>query len=297
MKPLYIWAGGKGKMIPKYNINPGIPLSDYDVFVEPFFGGGAMSSYIFSKNNKIKFVINDKNPEIIGIYNAIKYSVDAFIMKMDQLENKFLPLNKDNRKTFYYELRNEYTTAWQKWSPTEESAVLYFLMKTGFNGIWQTNLTSNGRFATPAGLLSQTDSCYDKQNVYEWHRFLQQVDVMCGDWYECCNKIKDKAFYFMDPPYRDSFTQYGQIFNDNDHINLIQECNRLNDSGNYVFYCNRKTDDDFYENHRGSLNIAYYPIIYTAGRRATTRDGKKEAKSAVEILLYSPRLDDDNLFS
>ena len=41
MKPLYIWAGGKNKMIPKYLENPGIP-SDKTTFIEPFFGGGAV---------------------------------------------------------------------------------------------------------------------------------------------------------------------------------------------------------------------------------------------------------------
>ena len=35
-----MWAGGKNKMIPKYQNDPGIPYSGYDTFVEPFFGGG-----------------------------------------------------------------------------------------------------------------------------------------------------------------------------------------------------------------------------------------------------------------
>lgn len=36
LKPLYMWAGGKNKMIPKYKENPGIPVRGYTTYVEPF---------------------------------------------------------------------------------------------------------------------------------------------------------------------------------------------------------------------------------------------------------------------
>jgi len=294
MKPLYIWAGGKNKMIPKYRLDPGIPYSGYDTFVEPFFGGGAMMIHIYENNPTVKrFVMNDINPEIVGVYRAIKTNVVDFIARMDQLQAAYLPLNKADRKKFFYDLRKEYTTNWTQWNSVEESATLYFLMKTAFNGIWQTNQTSNGRFATPCGLLNHTTKCYDKDNVLEWNVFLQKVDIRCGDWSACTSNIEGKTFFFFDPPYRDSFTSYSQVFDDNQHLALIDFCKQEDLKGNIVMYCNRDAGDSFYTDNQGQLSISYYNVTYTAGRRKQNKDdsGKivsQTAKGAREILLYSP---------
>lgn len=291
MKPLYIWAGGKNKMIPKYKENPSIPYSGYDTFVEPFFGGGAMMIHIYENAPEVKkFVMNDINPEIVGIYRAIKTDLSAFLARMDSLSSQYLPLNKSDRKKFYYALRDTYTTNWTQWTATEESATLYFLMKTAFNGIWQTTQTSNGRFATPCGLLNQKTTVYDKDNVIEWNTFLQRVDIHCGPWQNCVDQIGDRAFYFFDPPYRDSFTSYSQTFDDSDQIELIEYSKIVDAEGHLVFYCNRDAGDTFYTDLQENLAIAYYDVTYTAGRRATEDSGARTAKSAREVLLYSNRI-------
>ena len=287
MKPLYMWAGGKNKMIPQYLDTPGIPKTGYDTYVEPFFGGGAMMVWAAQHCPDIKrFVLNDVNQEIIGIYIAIKYDVDNFIKRMDDLSAQYLPLDKTERKKFYYALRDEYTQNYQQWNSTTESATLYFLMKTAFNGIWQTTKASKGRFATPSGLLNQKDTVYDADNVKEWHEFLQRVDITCGDWKQACSVV-GTAFYFMDPPYRDSFTNYNTVFDDTAHKDLIDYCNQQDALGHYVYYCNRDAGDNFYDVNKGNLELKTYSTKYTAGRRATEEDGSRTAKKATEILLHS----------
>lgn len=292
MKPLYIWAGGKNKMIPKYLETPSIPTSGYDTYVEPFFGGGAMMIWVKENCPEVKrFVLNDVKEEIVGIYTAIKNDLDPFLVRLDVLSNQYLPLEKDARKKMYYDLRDEYTQKWTQWTRTEEAATLYFLMKTAFNGIWQETKTSNGRFATPSGLLNHTTKVYDRDNVLEWHNFLQSVDIYCGDWKDACKNVEERAFYFMDPPYRDSFTSYGEGFTDQDHADLIKFCCDKDSQGDYVFYCNRDdADDGFFDTHQQQLSKQNYSIKYTAGRRATEEDGERTAKSAKEILLYSSRI-------
>jgi len=289
MKPLYMWAGGKNKMIKKYQESPGIPLSGYDTYVEPFFGGGAMMIHVYENNPTVqRFVMNDINPEIIGIYNAIKNDVENFKDRMDILESQWLPLEKDERKKFYYSLRDEYTQSWDQWNSTEESATLYFLMKTAFNGIWQTNLKSNGRFATPVGLCNQTTKVYDKSNVDEWHMFLQKVDIYCGDWNDCVQNVDcERAFFFMDPPYIDSFTTYSQVFDNNEQIKLLNFCHKVDSLGDYVFFCNRSDGSNIWTDNQKELDLKYYDIKYTVGRRATEEDGSRSAKKAVEVLLHS----------
>lgn len=291
LKPLYMWAGGKNKMIPKYRENPGIPVRGYTTYVEPFFGSGAMMLYVAQHNPYIKkFVINDINPEIMGIYRAIKNDVETFIKVMDALEERFIPLDKPDRKTFYYDMRMEYMTDYQKWDRTTESGVLYFLMKTGFNGIWQTCKVSQGRFGTPSGLLNQKTNVYDKNNVIEWNTFLQKVDIHSIDWKKLVYKIKEKMFIFVDPPYRGSFTQYGQTFTDDDQQECIEFCNIMSEENSIVMFCGRETGDDFYIKHKGNLNIDYYNVTYTAGRRKQkeTENGTTfHAKLAREILIHN----------
>lgn len=287
MKPLYMWAGGKTKMIPKYEVLPGIPKSGYDTYVEPFFGGGAMMIYMAKTNPSIKrFVMNDINEEIIGIYRAIKSDMNTFLNEVDMLSNKYLPMKKEDRKKFYYDTRSAYIKDYNQWTKTKESAVLYFLMKTSFNGIFQSMKEANGRFATPCGLLNHKNDVYDKANVYAWNNFLQVVDIHSGDWQKCVESVNSKAFFFMDPPYRDSFAQYEQEFPDSVHVELINSCKEQHTMGNQVFYCNRDCNDTFYDDHRGNLQISYYDVTYTAGRRATDENKKKQAKKAREILLH-----------
>lgn len=297
MKPLYMWAGGKNKMIPKYLERPGIPTAGYDTYVEPFFGGGAMMIWIYENCPTVtRFVLNDINTEIVGIYQAIKTDVVQFIARMDQLQAQYIPLSKDNRRTFFYDLRKQYATNWTQWSATDESATLYFLMKTAFNGIWQTTKEANGRFCTPCGLLNQKTTVYDQGNVMEWHQFLQRVTICSGSWQQAVTQTEGRTFYFFDPPYRDSFTQYGTTFDDQAHLQLIDFCKQTDLLGNLVMYCNRKAGDTdtFYTNNQGHLALDEYDIKYTAGRRATEKDKDdntvRTAKAAREILLYSPAI-------
>lgn len=295
MKPLYMWAGGKNKMIPKYQVNPGIPMTGYDTYVEPFFGGGAMMIHVYENNPTVKnFVLNDINTEIVGLYQAIKNHVDEFIRECDAYCAAYLPLNATDRKAYYYKIRKEYTTNYASWSSTKESATLYFLMKTAFNGIWQSTKEAKGRFCTPSGLLNHKGSVYDKENVMQWHTFLQRVTIHSGSWQNCVEVTQGCAFYFFDPPYRDSFTQYGTTFDDSAHVDLINFCKSADQAGHLIMYCNRKAGDvdDFYTRNQGQLLLNEYDIKYTAGRRATEKDKDdktvRTAKAAREILLYSP---------
>lgn len=277
-------------MISKYQRDPGIPTTGYTTFVEPFFGGGAMMVYLYHHAPHIKrFVINDINPELMGIYRAIKTDVRSFLHHLDQLTSEYLPLDHTGRKAWYYDVRTQYTTDYQAWGSIRESATLYFLMKTGFNGIWQTNKASRGRFATPAGLLNHIRTVHDVENIWAWNRFLQQADLHCDDWRTVCDTISDPSFFFFDPPYRNSFTQYGQVFTDADHDQLIRYSQSRANNGDVVMYCNRHADDTFYEDRRGTLRLTEYPITYTAGRRKKHGDGSHSAKAATEILLsYVP---------
>ena len=86
LKPLYIWAGGKTKMLPKYVNNPGIPLSGYKTYVEPFFGGGAMMCWINEHNPDItRYVINEFRFHVIYNISSNVGSMNIIQTLLDML--------------------------------------------------------------------------------------------------------------------------------------------------------------------------------------------------------------------
>jgi DNA adenine methylase len=279
MKPLFIWAGGKNKMLKHYK--PFIPKNVLS-YCEPFFGGGAMFIHVVEKYAPKELIINDINSDIIRIYKTIKSDCNNFISVMDELSEEYLPLDKAARKDYYYSLRHKHAYDYVSWDSTREAAVLYFLMKTGFNGIFQLNINTNNRYGTPSGLLNQKDKVYEKDVVEWWNKTLQNTTILSGNWKDSVSYIEDKedSFIFLDPPYRGSFTSYGQEFGDDKQRELISYVQSQKQST--VFLCNRDVNDGFYNDI--NLKIDKFDITYTAGRRKKTEDGF-EAKPAIELLI------------
>jgi DNA adenine methylase len=65
MKPPLTYYGGKQKLAK--TINQLIP--EHRIYVEPFFGGGAV---FFAKNPSLLEVINDTNGELMNFYKVMK---------------------------------------------------------------------------------------------------------------------------------------------------------------------------------------------------------------------------------
>ena len=279
MKPLFIWAGGKNKMLKHYK--PFMPKT-VSTYAEPFFGGGAMFIHVVQNYDPKNLIINDINQDIVRIYKTIKDDCETFIQLMDEMSKEYLPLTKAKRKDYYYSLRHKHAYEYVFWDSTKEAAVLYFLMKTGFNGIYQLNINTNNRYGTPSGLLNQKEQVYDVEVVEWWNKHLQKATILSGQWSDALSYLEDKPndFVFLDPPYRGSFTSYGQEFTDSDQNKLVDYV--ISQKESTVFLCNRDIDDGFYDNRNLIMNK--FPVTYTAGRRKKTDEGF-EAKPATEILI------------
>lgn len=277
VKPLFMWAGGKTKVL-KYQL-PYLPSTNITSYSEPFFGGGAMFLHIMQTYNPQEVYINDINDGIMNIYRSVKECPDEFCNVVDIFQSRYIPMSKEDRKKYFFEVRHAHAYDYHGWSKPFEAAVLYFLMKTSFNGIWQINKNTNGRYGTPAGLLNQKDVVYDKANIYVWNQMLANVNISVGDYTNC----PTASFTYFDPPYRDSFTKYGTSWDDGATEQLIEYAKHID--GN-VMLCNRCDGSTFFDDRKGHLNLVRFPVTYTAGRRKKTTNGYA-AKPATEILLYS----------
>lgn len=277
-KPLVMWAGGKTKMIKNYTEM--IP-KNIESYCEPFVGGGAMFIYIKQEHNPKNIVLNDIYEPLINIYKSIRDDVDKFISNVNALQEKYIALEtKEKRKEFYYKVRSKHAWDFKDMTKTQEAAFLFFLMKTGFNGILQINKNTNGRYGTPAGLMNQKEVVYDKENVMWWHEALQGVELKNGNWENAVKGLPDNTFYFFDPPYRASFADYGNSFNDEELSKLIY----FAEEQNRVIVCNRD-DEEYFTNLSTTLNKTFFPVTYTAGRRKKVENGY-EAKKATEVALW-----------
>ncbi len=293
MKPLFIWAGGKTRLLKHYA--PHWP-NDIKTYSEPFFGGGAVFIYMVNNYDLDEVWINDINQDLIRIYKSIQNESDSFIKIVDRYELKYTKLDgptKENtykdaegvrqhcdRWKYFMEVRNDHAFDYKKWTSVEEAATLYFLMKVGFNGIYQLNKNTNNRYGTPPGLMNQKDKVYDKDNVLEWHNVLNKIKINLSskDWPE----VPLGDFTFYDPPYRGCFTSYGTSFPDTETEKLI----KVVENNNNVWLTNRDIGDGFFDNRK--CEKLSFNVTYTAGRRKQLEDGTFVAKRAVEVLLKKP---------
>ena len=139
---------------------------------------------------------------------------------------------------------------------------------------------TNGRYGTPSGLLNQKDKVYDRDVLQWWHNALQRTEIRCDDWKDAVSGCPKDTFFFFDPPYRESFADYGNGFSDEQLIDLISFC----DKQTCVMLSNRD-DEDWFAKQEHTLESVNFDIFYTAGRRKKTKEGF-DAKKAREILLY-----------
>lgn len=214
--------------------------------------------------------INDTNEGIVRIYREIKSDLESFLENLDPLCETFLAFSKPDRKEFYYEVRHQHAYAYENWGSSKEAATLYFLMKTGFNGVWQLNKNTNNRYGTPSGLLKQTTTVYDRDCVKGWNELLQNTEVFCGDYRDC----PTSELNYLDPPYRVSTTTYSSGWGDNDLVGLLDWAKTVEGT---VLLCNRDDGSGFFEPWREDFLSHTFPVSYTVGRNGVT--------SASEVLL------------
>lgn len=266
-KPFVKWAGGKRQILD--NISLKLPKSlgkTYNKYCEPFVGGGTVLFYILSNYNMKEVLINDINADLINTYNAIKSYHDSLISKLQSIQKKYIPLNDELRKHYYYEKRDEYNSL--KLNHTDKTsiqraALFIFLNRTCFNGLYRVN--SSGEFNVPMGLYKNPTIC-DENNIRNVSKLLKNVIIKSTDYSECLKFIDNHTFVYIDPPYRpitqsSNFTSYTQFsFNDSEQIRLGNFVTGISKDGSKILLSNsdpknNDENDNFFDNLYHSFQI------------------------------------------
>lgn len=215
IKPFLKWAGGKSQLLSE--IDAYIPFNDKKIakYAEPFIGGGAVLFHILNNYSVKEVYISDINPDLIDTYITIRDNVLLLINFLREYEDKYSNLDEINRKKYYSEQRTRFNELKQQKSQKniiEKSALMIFLNRTCFNGLYRVN--AKGLFNVPAGNYKNPTIC-DTDNLLAISGRLSNVIIKCAPYFKSEEFIDENTFVYFDPPYRplpeaDSFTAYSE---------------------------------------------------------------------------------------
>ena len=259
VKPFLKWAGGKGQLLKEIEQYYPFAKGSITKYAEPFVGGGAVLFDILSKYNLKEIYISDINTELINSYRIVRDDIDALIEMLYTMQNDFIPLDSNNRKAYYMEKRERFNDLKVNGNDNiniEKAALMIFLNKTCFNGLFRVN--KKGLFNVPMGAYKNPMIC-DEENLRAVSEKLQNVRIVCGDYRESADFIDENTFVYFDPPYRPitntaSFTAYTEnLFNDEEQIELARFVDDMHKKGAKVVISNfdpknSNTEDDFFDN-------------------------------------------------
>lgn len=265
-KPFIKWVGGKGQLLSQ--LETLLPLDLYGEefsYIEPFVGGGAMLFFMLQKFPNIRrVVINDINSNLTNAYCTIKEAPEELIYRLKHIEQKYLSIiSEDKRKEFYIEMRRCFNE--EQLTCIEKTALLLFLNRTCFNGLYREN--ARGKFNVPFGRYLSPTIC-NESVIYADSELLNRfnVQILNSDFKDIYKHIDAFGFNFIyfDPPYRpltttSSFNNYvKEGFNDDDQLKLANFCRQLSARDKVLWMlsnsdCSSKNPSDtfFEEIYRG----------------------------------------------
>ena len=294
-KPFLKWAGGKRQLLPQIEAYLPAALRDGRVsrYVEPFVGGGAVFFYLRQRYGLTDYYLFDRNPELMLVYQVVRDEVETLIARLREMEEDYLPLEEDGRKTYYYQIRqqfNEQRAPGNRLERVERAARLIFMNRTGYNGLFRVN--SKGAFNVPFGRYKNPTICR-AANLRAACRALQGVHIEQGEFVACEPFVDERTFVYFDPPYRPlsataHFTAYAkEPFGDAQQLALARFYGRLHQKGACLMLSNadpRNTnpDDTFFEEAYSGFRIERIQ----ASRAINSQPGKRGPVSELLIIEF-----------
>lgn len=267
IRPFVKWAGGKGSLIPQlnnfypYELKNGI----IERYIEPFVGGGAVLIDILQKYDIQEVYAFDINIDLINSYNVIKNDVEELIINLKQMETEYLQLEQEERKNYFYNIRDEYNNyeLEENEQNVQRAAQFIYLNRTCFNGLYRVN--KNGKFNVPVGSYKNPTIC-DEENLRQLSQLIQNVQFQYGDYSRSMEYVTENTFVYFDPPYRplnvtSGFTSYTkEDFNDNNQRELATFYGELNERNAKLMLSNSNPkninkEDTFFDNIYQGFNI------------------------------------------
>jgi len=262
-KPFVKWAGGKRQLISQ--MDQYFP-KDYNKYIEPFVGGGAIFFYLLPK----KAVLIDNNKELINVYKIIKNNVRDLIESLK---------NHENKEEYYYKIRkmDRNPEIFNNLSDVEKASRTIYLNRCCYNGLYRVN--NNGQFNTPFGRYKNPTFC-DEKNLIAVHEALKGVQLINNSFEKCLDLAEKGDLVYFDPPYYPlsktaNFTSYTRDnFGKEEQIKLHDVFCRLNEKGCKVILSNSYNEFilDLYKDFNLNVLQAKRAINSIASKRGLIKE-------------------------
>lgn len=180
LKTPITYYGGKQKMLGI--ILPLIP--EHRIYVEPFFGGGAV---FFAKSPaKVEF-INDLNSEVINFYKVMKTRFDELKRLIDTTLHSEGQQKEAKNIYFHPSDFDEVRRAWAVWVLSHQS--------------FYSILDNTWRCSKDRSVAKQLQTRKETFTDIYCNR-LEQTSIFCRDALDVIRKADhEEAFHYVDPPY------------------------------------------------------------------------------------------------
>jgi DNA adenine methylase len=197
-RPLLKWAGGKRQLLPA--LREFYPVA-FKRYIEPFFGSGAVffDLHAAGRLEGRQAWLLDDNADLIGCYRMLRSRTDDVITEL-----RLLAAQHDARgDEFYYEVRdtrfNPRRAASTGYTP-ELAAMLIYLNRTGFNGLFRVNRA--GEFNVPVGRYANP-RILDEAHLRQVAAALRSrgVTLVHGSFERALLDAGEGDFIYCDPPY------------------------------------------------------------------------------------------------
>jgi DNA adenine methylase len=221
LDPFLKWPGGKRWLVNQYDhLFP----SEFNRYLEPFLGGGAVFFYL----TPAKAILSDSNRELVNAYQCIK-------KYPDKIERRLASLQNTHSESAYYRIRGM-----EPKDALERAIRFLYLNRTCFNGIYRVNL--KGNFNVPIGTKDLVE--YPADYLRKIANSLRGASIKTADFEETIDKAEVGDFVFIDPPYtvmhnNNNFVKYNaKLFSWADQVRLAAAIKRAARRGAAIMISN-----------------------------------------------------------
>lgn len=309
MNPVLKYRGGKSREILRFLQY--IP-DNFNRYIEPFFGGGAVFFYLEPDNA----IINDLNGRLMMFYQQLRDDYPAMRIQLDELQRQYevnqaeykrlKALSPDERvpnanEDLYYKIRELFN------HPDDSflDGVLYFFInKTAYSGMIRYN--NSGEYNVPFGR-------YPNLNTHlvtaQHSELLQRAELFNMDYRKIFDMAGEDDFIFLDPPYDCIFNDYGNIdmmngFDETEHRRLAEDFRNLSCRALMVIGKTPLTEelysgyifDEYYKNYAVNIrnrfkNDKMHVVVSLKNKDFSARDRITRSPKALGFVDLKPYIE------
>lgn len=256
------WIGGKhGKEERYLELFP-----EHKLFVDGFFGSGAVPFYKQITSPAKKTVINDKNDKLINYMLMLRDHGEALYKLCAGLP-------------YSEHLYNKYKWEPEPEDPMERAVRFYYIMRLTFSG-------GGHKYKNGLGLSKSQNKARTYANstelMMQMGELIREWEILCRDFEDVIDFYDTKdTLFFLDPPYVGYENIYAGGFQREDHIRLRNRLDKIKGKAVVCYYPDPLIDE---------LYQGWYRVEYKTASQIKVREAGDQCPIRTELVLmnYEP---------